>query len=65
MGFPELGYVSISEIQDAVNPRRLLFLERDLHFVGKYPISVYADAARSVEQITEDESILQRFSPKI
>ncbi|RAJ89916.1 Protein of unknown function (DUF2958) [Larkinella arboricola] len=59
LGFPELGYVSITELT-TVRGRFGLPVERDLHFEGKYPISVYADAARQKERIvTEDQRLLQ------
>jgi len=60
MGFPELGYVSLEEISSVKNAYGLR-VERDLHFEAKYPISVYANAARSCEQITEDDSVLSRY----
>ncbi|THU42062.1 DUF2958 domain-containing protein [Niastella caeni] len=63
MGFPELGYVSLDEIS-SVKTRWGLGVERDLHFEAKYPISVYASAARSRDCITEDDTILSRFLKK-
>jgi Protein of unknown function (DUF2958) len=51
MGFPELGYVYLPEILELSTPFKV---ERDLNFEGKYPISVYASAARVVDHITED-----------
>jgi hypothetical protein len=59
MGFPELGYVSLNEITNVKT--RFGGVERDLYFMAKYPISVYADAARSCEQITEDATVLSRY----
>ena len=56
-GFPELGYVDIREITTVKN-RLGLVAERDIYFEGKYPISVYADAARITRQITENDSAL-------
>lgn len=52
-GCPELGSVSLAEIMSL----RLQFglsIERDLHFEGHYPLSVYAAAARRLGRITED-----------
>jgi hypothetical protein len=63
MGFPELGYVSIDEISSVKNAYGL-GVERDLYFEAKYPISVYANAARSCESITEDDAILSRYVKK-
>ena len=52
MGFPELGYVRLSELK-GVKGRLGLGIERDLHFEGRFPISVYAEAARQAGGITE------------
>lgn len=57
MGCPELGYVSLSELQ-GVRGRLGLGIERDLSFVGRYPLSVYAEAARLLGRITESERLL-------
>lgn len=59
MGFPELGYVDLDEVK-AVKSVPFPVM-RDVFFKGKYPISVYADAARFREQITMEEEDLQRF----
>jgi hypothetical protein len=53
MGFPELGYVSLSELQSLKGPFHLT-IERDLHFTAKASLAVYAEAARRAEAITED-----------
>lgn len=58
MGFPELGYVSLEEIT-SVKTRYGMSVERDLHFIAKYPISVYALAARNHSQIVEEDSLLE------
>ena len=49
-GFPELGYVSLSELQ-SVRGRLGLAVERDLHFVATKTISAYARDARLAERI--------------
>jgi Protein of unknown function (DUF2958) len=46
MGLPELGYVSLSEIEVA-RGKFGLRVERDLDFVADKPLSVYADVART------------------
>lgn len=56
-GCPELGYVSLTEIESAKGPLGL-GIERDLHFVGRFPLSVYAEAARVAGRITESERVL-------
>lgn len=45
LGFPELGYVSLSELK-LVRGRLGLPIERDLHFVADKPLSSYAEEAR-------------------
>lgn len=59
MGYPELGYVSFSELKSVRN-RLGIPLERDLFFAARYPLSVYAEAARRGGHITEEESDLAR-----
>ena len=44
LGFPELGLVSLSELA-SVRGKLGLAVERDLHFVAKKPLSVYAREA--------------------
>ncbi|TWT20318.1 DUF2958 domain-containing protein [Luteimonas marina] len=45
LGFPEIGYVSLTEIRQ-LRGKLGLPVERDLGFVAKHPISVYARQAR-------------------
>ena len=56
-GFPELGYVSLTELKSVKN-RLGIPLERDLFFSARYPLSVYAEAARRAERITENDTDL-------
>lgn len=63
-GFPELGYVRFSELSETKN-RLGIHLERDLFFAGKFPLSVYADAARHRERITEDEQHLKDAAKRL
>ena len=51
-GFPELGQVSLAEIA-GVRGRLGLGIERDFQFAGRYPLSVYAEAARHAGRIVE------------
>ena len=51
LGFPELGYVSLTELQ-SVRGRLGLPVERDLNFRAQDAISVYATAARVAGRIT-------------
>lgn len=58
-GFPELGNVSIAELR-SVRGTLGLPVERDLSFTAKYPMSVYAEAARQSEGITADSRSLEQ-----
>ena len=49
-GFPELGYVSLQELE-ALRGRWGLPIERDLYFRGAKPISAYAREARLAGRI--------------
>ncbi|MBR1191473.1 DUF2958 domain-containing protein [Bradyrhizobium sp. AUGA SZCCT0160] len=46
LGYPELGYVNLTEIME-IRGRLGLPVERDLHFVADKPLSAYADEARA------------------
>jgi hypothetical protein len=59
LGQPELGYVSLAELR-SVRGKLGLPIERDLSFTARHPMSVYAEAARQADRITEDsQSLLQ------
>jgi hypothetical protein len=58
-GSPELGYVSLAEIESVKNSLGL-GIERDLYFMTRFPLSVYTEAARLAGQITEAEDLLTR-----
>lgn len=49
-GFPELGYVSLQELE-SLRGRWVLPIERDLYFQGGKPISAYAREARLAGRI--------------
>ncbi len=51
-GFPELGSLRISELQNFRGSAGL-GIERDLYFEAKGPLSRYADAAREAGRIVE------------
>jgi len=59
LGFAELGYVSLAELKSIKGPLGI-GLERDLFFAGKYPLSVYAEAARAQGRITEHDDDLRQ-----
>lgn len=50
MGCPEMGSVSLSEIE-SVRGRFNLKIERDLHFTADKSLSEYADVARANQRI--------------
>ncbi|BCM17799.1 DUF2958 domain-containing protein [Mesorhizobium sp. J8] len=58
-GFPELGSVSLAELQSVKGPLGL-GIERDLYFHAHFPLSVYAEAARLSGHITEAEPLLRQ-----
>lgn len=57
-GCPEMGSVSLAEIAAVTLPFGLT-IERDLCFEGRFPLTIYADAARLCGGITEDEARLE------
>lgn len=47
-GCPELGEVTLQELCDVQNHRRMgIGIERDLHFKGEHPMSWYVDKANA------------------
>ena len=62
MGFPELGGVLLSELENFRGPLGL-GIERDLYFTARYRISVYASAARMAERIVETGPLLEDAAP--
>lgn len=61
MGFPELGEFSLSELASIRLPHRL-GIERDYFFRGRFPLSVYAEAARRTGTISEAEGLLREIA---
>jgi hypothetical protein len=64
LGFAELGSFSLSELAYV----RLPFgmgIERDIPFEGRFPLSVYAEAARAAGRIVIDEISLRRAADAI
>ena len=53
-----MGSASLAEISAVTLPFGLT-IERDLHFEGRCPLTIYADAARVIGRITEDEARLE------
>lgn len=56
LGFPELGYVRLSEIE-SIRGKLGLKVERDRYWEGKHPMSVYSEAARSASRIVSDPPV--------
>ena len=57
-GCPEMGSASLAEIAAVTLPFGLT-IERDLCFEGRFPLTIYADAARVIGSITEDAARLE------
>jgi Protein of unknown function (DUF2958) len=57
-GCPEMGSASLSEIAAVTLPFGLT-IERDLCFEGRFPLTIYADAARVAGSIAEDDARLE------
>lgn len=64
LGYPELGYVCITEIA-ALRGKLGLPVERDLYFEADYPLAVYAHAAYSAERIVQDPASLERAADEL
>lgn len=58
LGDPELGSFSLAEMQALELPLGM-GIERDILFEGDFPLSVYAQAARTAERIVIDERSLR------
>ena len=51
LGLPELGHVSLTELEALRGPTGLA-IEQDAHFRPDRPLSAYADAAKATGRIT-------------
>ena len=58
MGFPELGGISLSELQNYRGPLGI-GIERDLYFKARYALSTYTEAARAARRIVESGPLLE------
>tara|TARA_R110000868_G_scaffold363120_2_gene625381 strand:- start:7468 stop:7866 length:399 start_codon:yes stop_codon:yes gene_type:complete len=58
-GCPEIGSFALEELESIWLPFGL-GIERDILFNGKYPLSIYAAAARRAGSLIEGERILHR-----
>lgn len=66
MGFPELGYVSLEDLESIQHPfLPIPLIVRDEHFDAEYLMSVYVEAARQHQGITENPVYLQQAYQKL
>jgi hypothetical protein len=66
MGEPELGYISLQEFESIQHPSLPIpLIVRDEHFDAEYLMSVYVEAARQHQIITENPVHLQKCASKI
>lgn len=63
-GCPELGSVDLMEMQSVRGPGGLA-VERDIHFQPRFPLSVYAEAARRQGSIIEANRILAAIAVEL
>ena len=65
-GTPELSYVSIEHLESIKHARlKIRMIETDPHFVSKYPMSVYLEAAKANKRITEDDALLRAAAVRL
>lgn len=57
IGCPEIGYVSLPELEAITGPAGLK-IERDIHFTAAASLAVYARAAHRAQRITENQQDL-------
>lgn len=71
LGFPEMGYVSLSELKDLeikvkMGPHVIpVKIERDMYFQATHPLRVYAEAAHHESGITEEEGKLNAAAVRV
>jgi hypothetical protein len=65
-GKPELSYVSIEHLESIKHAKlKVPMVEIDPKFEGKYAMSVYFEAAKANNRITEDESLLKEAQVRL
>lgn len=64
MGFPEIGPVSLSEIERVTEDLNVIILSEP-GFEGRYPLSVYAEAASVQQAITTIPSLLEAAAERL
>jgi hypothetical protein len=60
-GYTDIGWIDLRKLTTAKGKLGLP-VERDANFIGKYPISVYAEASYACDYITENESVLKKYA---
>lgn len=66
LGFPELGYVSLKELESIQHPSLPIpMIVRDERFDAEYLMSVYAEGARQHQHVTENPAHLQQAYQKL
>lgn len=66
MGSPELGYVSLEELESIQHPSLPIpLIVRDEHFEADDLMSVYVEAARQHQSVTENPTHLQQAYQKL
>lgn len=61
LGVPEMGSVALEDLA-TVRGSKGLPVKRDESFLGRFPISIYAAAARFVGRITIEENALREIA---
>lgn len=64
MGFPELGSVSIEELQ-SVCVLNGMYVEVDKNFCAEFPMSVFVEAARNEQRVADDQFALQHAAASL
>ena len=64
MGFPELGYVSLQELESLELPLSMK-VERDMYFEPSKTLEEYASVAREHSRIVTEESLLNDTLSKL
>jgi hypothetical protein len=65
-GKPELSYVSITDLESIKHARlKVPMVEIDPTFDGKFPMSVYLEAAKQNKRVTEDVALLEEAAKRL
>ncbi len=65
-GNVELSYVSLNHLESIKHARlKVPMVEIDPSFEGKYPMSVYYEAAKANKRVTEDDALLKAAADRL